>query len=101
MTTSSSSSAPGIGTRGMSASVDTLIRRQRERDRLRELIESAEAEHGPVDRAAVEAKRVILRGGTVSSADAAPQSPGPTGRAPGGDATTSGPGAPRRPPSAL
>jgi len=30
--------------------------------RLRELIEDAEAEHGPVDRAAVEAKRAILRG---------------------------------------
>lgn len=37
--------------RGMSAHVETLIQRQLERDRLRELIEDAEAEHGPVDQA--------------------------------------------------
>jgi hypothetical protein len=36
-----------------------------ERERLRELIEDAEAEHGAVDQAAVEAKRAILRGSTA------------------------------------
>jgi hypothetical protein len=45
--------------------------RQLERDRLRELIEDAEAEHGPVDQAAVKAKRALMRGGTADSADAA------------------------------
>lgn len=59
------------GKRGMSAYVETLIQRQLERDRLRELIEDAEAEHGPVDQAAVEAKRTILRGRSADSADAA------------------------------
>ncbi|WP_189030422.1 hypothetical protein [Nocardia rhizosphaerihabitans] len=34
---------------------------QLERSRLRELIADAEAEHGPVDRLAVEAKRALLR----------------------------------------
>lgn len=43
---------------------EPLIQRQLERDRLCELIEAAEAEHGPVDRAAVEAKRAHLRGDT-------------------------------------
>ncbi|MFF7842127.1 hypothetical protein ACFZC6_25475 [Streptomyces ossamyceticus] len=42
--------------------------RQRERDRLRELIEDAELEHGPVDQAAVEANRALLRDGTTGSA---------------------------------
>ncbi|MEV4863347.1 hypothetical protein [Streptomyces ossamyceticus] len=42
--------------------------RQRERDRLRELIEDAELEHGPVDQAAVEANRALLRDGTTVSA---------------------------------
>lgn len=55
----------------MSAYVEALIQRQLERDRLRELIEAAEAEHGPVDPAAVEAKRAILRGDTAGPADAA------------------------------
>ncbi len=55
----------------MSAYVETLIQRQLERDRLRELIENAEAEHGPVDQAAVDAKRAILRGDAAGSADAA------------------------------
>ncbi|MGI5529461.1 hypothetical protein ACQEVX_19355 [Streptomyces syringium] len=59
------------GRRGMSAYVEALIQRQLERDRLRELIEAAEAEHGPVDPAAVEAKRAILRGEARNSADAA------------------------------
>ncbi|RLU99292.1 hypothetical protein CTZ27_15210 [Streptomyces griseocarneus] len=59
------------GKRGMSAYVEALIQRQLERDRLRELIEDAEAEHGPVDPAAVEAKRALLRGDTDTSADAA------------------------------
>ncbi|MFD9137086.1 hypothetical protein ACFVZA_32655 [Streptomyces bottropensis] len=34
------------GRRGMSAYVESLIQRQPERDRLRELIEDAEAQHG-------------------------------------------------------
>ncbi|MEU7044098.1 hypothetical protein AB0A77_23980 [Streptomyces varsoviensis] len=59
------------GRRGMSAYVEALIQRQLERDRLRELIDDAEAEHGPADQAAVEAKRAILRGGTAGSAGAA------------------------------
>ncbi|MET9735312.1 hypothetical protein ABZZ79_33185 [Streptomyces sp. NPDC006458] len=59
------------GRRGLSAYVEALIQRQLERDRLRELIEDAEAEHGPVDQAAVEAKRTLLRGDAAESADAA------------------------------
>ncbi|MFE6743085.1 hypothetical protein [Streptomyces tubercidicus] len=59
------------GKRGMSAYVEALIQRQLERDRLRELIADAEAEHGPVDQQAVEAKRAILRGDPANSADAA------------------------------
>ncbi len=50
------------GERGMSAYIEELIQRDVERERLRELIEWAEAEHGPVDPASVEAKRAILRG---------------------------------------
>ncbi|WP_263976732.1 hypothetical protein [Streptomyces sp. NK08204] len=42
-----------------------------ERERLRELIEDAETEHGPVDQAAVEAKRALLRGDAADSADTA------------------------------
>ncbi|MFD4432555.1 hypothetical protein [Nocardia sp. NPDC058497] len=56
------------GKRGMSAYVEALIQRQLERDRLRELIEAAEAEHGPVDRAAVEAKRALLRDDAIGAA---------------------------------
>lgn len=59
------------GKRGMSAYVEALIQRQLERDRLRELIEAAKAEHGPVDQIAVEAKRAILRGDAANSADSA------------------------------
>ncbi|WEV25199.1 hypothetical protein OYE22_08350 [Streptomyces sp. 71268] len=59
------------GKRGMSAYVEALIQRQLERERLRELIEDAETEHGTVDRAAVETKRAILRGDTAGSVDAA------------------------------
>jgi hypothetical protein len=55
----------------MSAYVEGLIQRQLERDRLRELVEDAEAEHGPVDEAAVDAKRALPRGDTAGSADAA------------------------------
>lgn len=59
------------GKRGMSAYVEALIQRQLERDRLRELIEASEAEHGPVDQAAVDAKRAILRGDAAASVEAA------------------------------
>ncbi|MET7937581.1 hypothetical protein [Streptomyces sp. NPDC005322] len=59
------------GKRGISAYVEALIQRQLERDRLRELIEDAETQHGPLDQAAVEAKRTLLRGDTADSADAA------------------------------
>ncbi|WLW52063.1 hypothetical protein [Streptomyces sp. YU58] len=55
------------GKRGMSAYVEALIQRQLERERLRELIEDAETAHGPVDQAAVEAKRALLRGDTAST----------------------------------
>ncbi|GGY69429.1 hypothetical protein [Streptomyces omiyaensis] len=41
------------------------------RARLRELIEDAEAEIGPADAAAVEAKRALLRRGAAKAADAA------------------------------
>ncbi|GGP53325.1 hypothetical protein GCM10010287_20170 [Streptomyces variabilis] len=59
------------GRRGMSAYVESLIQRELERERLRELIAAAEAEHGPADQRAVDAKREILRGDAASSADAA------------------------------
>jgi hypothetical protein len=59
------------GKRGMSAYVEALIQRQLERERLRELIEEAEAHHGPADQAAVEAKRSILRGEQTGSVDGA------------------------------
>ncbi|MFB8776117.1 hypothetical protein [Streptomyces broussonetiae] len=59
------------GKRGMSAYVEALIQRQLERERLRELIEDAEAEHGPVDQVAVEDKRALLRGECAGSVDAA------------------------------
>lgn len=52
----------------MSAYVEALIQRQLERDLLRELIDNGEAEHGPVDRVAVETKRAILRADTADSA---------------------------------
>ncbi|MFE0698997.1 hypothetical protein [Streptomyces sp. NPDC058872] len=55
----------------MSAYVESPIQRQLERDRLRELIEDAEAAHGPVDQSAVDATRAVLRGETAGSADAA------------------------------
>ena len=55
------------GKRGMSSYVEALIQRHLERERLRELIEDAEAEHGPVNQAAVEAKRAILRGEQAGS----------------------------------
>lgn len=54
----------------MSAPVEALTQRQLERDRLRELIEDAEAENGPVDQVTVEAKRALLRGGTAGAVDA-------------------------------
>ncbi|MFI7699451.1 hypothetical protein [Nonomuraea sp. NPDC049480] len=60
-----------VGKRGISAYVEALIQRQLERDRLRELIEDAEAEHGPVDPSSVEAKRAVLRADGADSADAA------------------------------
>ncbi|MET9846659.1 hypothetical protein [Streptomyces ossamyceticus] len=41
--------------------VPVPLQRQLEQDRLRELIENAETEHGPVEQAAVEAKRALLR----------------------------------------
>ncbi len=53
------------GKSGVSAYVGALIQRQLERIQLRELIDEAEAGHGPVDPAAVEAKRAILRGYTA------------------------------------
>ncbi|MER8069046.1 hypothetical protein ABTZ59_12215 [Streptomyces sp. NPDC094034] len=59
------------GRRGMSAYVEALIQRQLERERLRELIEDAEAQHGPVDPTAVEAKRALLRGDSGGSVNAA------------------------------
>ncbi|GAA4231587.1 Arc/MetJ family transcription regulator [Streptosporangium album] len=50
-----------IGTASFSAYVSQALARQVERDNLRELIAAAESQHGPVDRAEVDAKRAILR----------------------------------------
>ncbi|MFC4057847.1 CopG family transcriptional regulator [Planomonospora corallina] len=50
-----------IGKGSFSAYVSEALLRQVERDNLRELIEAAESQHGPVDRAEVEAKRSLLR----------------------------------------
>ena len=58
------------GKRGMSAYIESLVQRQLERDRLRELIEDSESVNGPADQAAVEARRAILRGETAASSDA-------------------------------
>jgi hypothetical protein len=49
-----------------SAHAKALVQRQLERDGLRELIEDSEAEHGPVDPAAVVAKQALLRGAADS-----------------------------------
>jgi Arc/MetJ-type ribon-helix-helix transcriptional regulator len=51
-----------VGAGNFSAFVTAAITRRIERDNLRELIEAAEAQHGPVDRSAVEAARAVLRG---------------------------------------
>ncbi|MCM1945183.1 MULTISPECIES: hypothetical protein [Streptomyces] len=59
------------GRRGMSAYIEALVQRQLERERLRELIEDAEAELGPADASGVEAKRALLRGQAAKPADAA------------------------------
>ncbi|MCX5391337.1 hypothetical protein ABZY68_18320 [Streptomyces sp. NPDC006482] len=59
------------GKRGMSSYIEALVQRQLERERLRELIEDAEAELGPADAAAVEAKRALLRGEAAKQTDAA------------------------------
>lgn len=58
------------GARGMSAYVEALIQRQLEREKLRELIEDIEAEHGPLDQAAIDAKVAILRGDEASASGA-------------------------------
>ncbi|GIH76068.1 CopG family transcriptional regulator [Planobispora longispora] len=50
-----------IGKGSFSAYVSEALMRQVERDNLRELIASAESQHGPVDRSEVEAKRALLR----------------------------------------
>jgi hypothetical protein len=59
------------GKHGMSARVEALSQRQLERDRLRELIADAEAEHSLIDQQAVEAKRAILRRSPANSVNAA------------------------------
>ncbi|MGW0786047.1 hypothetical protein [Streptomyces sp. NPDC002913] len=59
------------GKRGMSSYVESLIQRQLEREQLRELIDDAQAHHGEVDRAGVEAKRALLRGSSARPAGAA------------------------------
>ncbi|SDH03186.1 hypothetical protein SAMN05421505_110174 [Sinosporangium album] len=56
-----------IGRASFSAYVSEALARQVEQDNLRDLIASAEAEHGPVDRAEVDAKRAILRGEAEST----------------------------------
>ncbi|NJP65229.1 hypothetical protein [Streptomyces spiramenti] len=59
------------GTRGRSVSAAALLQRRLERERLRELIAEAEAEHGPVGQAAVDAKRALLRGDVTDAAEEA------------------------------
>ncbi|MFX4293431.1 hypothetical protein [Streptomyces bohaiensis] len=59
------------GTRGRSASAAALLQRRLERERLRELIAEAEAEHEPLDKAAVDAKRALLRGDVTDAAEEA------------------------------
>ncbi|MBB6434011.1 CopG family transcriptional regulator [Streptomyces candidus] len=51
-----------VGPGNFSAFVTALIEREVQRGNLRELIDAAELQHGPVDRAAVEARRAALRG---------------------------------------
>ncbi|GAA0377480.1 hypothetical protein Acor_43330 [Acrocarpospora corrugata] len=58
-----------VGKGGFSAYVTAALQRQIERDNLRELIEAAESQHGPVDQADVAAKRALLNpGGDAISA---------------------------------
>ncbi|MFD3677893.1 hypothetical protein [Streptomyces sp. NPDC058613] len=59
------------GRRGMSAYIESLIQRQLERERLRELILDSEEANGPADPAAVDAKRALLRGEAAAASDAA------------------------------
>jgi hypothetical protein len=67
----SSLSRPARQTRLVPAYVEALVQRQLERDRLRELIEDAEAEHGPVDQASFAAERAVWRGDTTDLARSA------------------------------
>jgi hypothetical protein len=55
------------GPSGLSSYVAAAVARQLERDNLRELIDAIEAEHGPPDPDAVEAKRRLLAQGEVSA----------------------------------
>lgn len=59
------------GTRGRSVSAAALLQRRLERERLRELIAEAEAEHGPLDQSMVDAKRALLRGDVTDAAEEA------------------------------
>ncbi len=60
-----------VGPGEFSAYITSLLTRQLERERLREFIDEAEAAHGPVDRADVEAARAVLRGEHTSAQAAA------------------------------
>jgi hypothetical protein len=61
--------AARTGKRSMSAYVEALAQRELERELLRELIQAAETEHGPVDDTAVEAKRALLSHHEVDATD--------------------------------
>jgi Arc/MetJ family transcription regulator len=58
-----------LGGASFSAYVSEALARQVERDNLRELIEAAESQHGPVDRAEVEARRSLLRADSGARGD--------------------------------
>ncbi|MEW2136869.1 hypothetical protein AB0892_09765 [Streptomyces sp. NPDC005409] len=79
------------GKRGMSACIESLVQRQLERDRLRELIEDSESVNGPADQAAVEARRAILRGETAAPSDGAGSGCGSSGSDGGGVRSLPGP----------
>ncbi|WP_267245718.1 hypothetical protein [Streptomyces sp. PR69] len=63
------------GPGGFSAFVTEAVARHMERMRLRELIEQAEADHGPVSRQAVEEARALLRNDAADSAADVYESP--------------------------
>ncbi|WP_018653588.1 hypothetical protein [Actinomadura flavalba] len=56
------------GGAGLSAYVTAAVKRQLERDALRELVEAAEAEHGPITEEEVAARRAALAAARTDAA---------------------------------